>query len=89
MFHMLILFCLYWWSLTDQGLPLFYIVLIPSAAGSLLIVVSVVICCICWKCRKTAQTQEEDITDSALCKPKTRKTKSKTEAVYENVPKKR
>ncbi|XP_016113133.1 SLAM family member 5-like [Sinocyclocheilus grahami] len=58
----------------DQGLPLFYIVLIPSAAGSLLIVVSVVICCICRKCRKTAQTQEEDRTDSALCKPTTRKT---------------
>uniref|UniRef100_A0A672M2K9 Ig-like domain-containing protein n=1 Tax=Sinocyclocheilus grahami TaxID=75366 RepID=A0A672M2K9_SINGR len=29
--------------------------LIPSAAGSLLIVVSVVICCICRKCRKTGQ----------------------------------
>uniref|UniRef100_A0A8C1T4E7 Ig-like domain-containing protein n=1 Tax=Cyprinus carpio TaxID=7962 RepID=A0A8C1T4E7_CYPCA len=72
----------------DQGLPLFYIVLIPSAAGSLLIV-SVVICCICRKCRKTALTQEEDRTDSALCKPTTRKMKSKTDAVYENVPKKR
>ncbi|KAF4097253.1 hypothetical protein G5714_021261 [Onychostoma macrolepis] len=70
---------------SDQGLPLFYIVLIPSAAGSLLIVVSVVICCICRKCRKT----EEDRTDSALCKPTTRKTKPKTEAIYGNVSKKR
>ncbi|XP_052445351.1 CD48 antigen-like [Carassius gibelio] len=57
----------------DQGLPLFYTVLIPSAAGCLLIF-SVVICCICRKCRKTALTQEEDRTDSALCKPATRKT---------------
>ncbi|XP_058617571.1 SLAM family member 5-like [Onychostoma macrolepis] len=37
---------------SDQGLPLFYIVLI-SAAGSLLIVVLVVMCCICKKLRKT------------------------------------
>ncbi|XP_050957710.1 natural killer cell receptor 2B4-like [Labeo rohita] len=72
-----------------QGLPLFYIVLISAAAGSLLIVVSVAMCCICRKCRKTVQIQEEDRTDSSLCKPTTRKTKSKTEAVYENVPKKR
>ncbi|XP_016349639.1 natural killer cell receptor 2B4-like [Sinocyclocheilus anshuiensis] len=72
----------------DQGLPLFYIVLI-SAAGSLLIVVPVVMCCICKKHRKTVQTQEEDRTGSALCKPTTRKTKSKSDAVYENVPKKR
>uniref|UniRef100_A0A8C1E8D9 Ig-like domain-containing protein n=1 Tax=Cyprinus carpio carpio TaxID=630221 RepID=A0A8C1E8D9_CYPCA len=71
----------------DQGLPLFYIVLI-SAAGSLLIVASVVICSTCKKCRKTVQAEEEDRTDSALCKS-TRKTKSKTDAVYENVPKKR
>ncbi|XP_052445335.1 uncharacterized protein LOC127987079 [Carassius gibelio] len=55
-------------SVYDQGLPLFCIVVIPSAAGSLLIV-SVVICCICRKCRKTALTKEEDRTDSALCKP--------------------
>ncbi|XP_016409576.1 T-cell surface antigen CD2-like [Sinocyclocheilus rhinocerous] len=71
----------------DQGLHLFYIVLV-SAAGSLLIVVSVVMCCICRKCRKRAQTQEEDRIDSALCKPKTEKTKPKIEAVYGNVPKK-
>ncbi|XP_016309642.1 natural killer cell receptor 2B4-like [Sinocyclocheilus anshuiensis] len=70
----------------DQGLPLLYIVLI--AAGSLLIVAAVVICCICKKCRKTVETQEEDRTDSALCKATTRNTKSKTNAVYENVPKK-
>ncbi|KTG05462.1 hypothetical protein cypCar_00038298 [Cyprinus carpio] len=74
-------------SVYDQGLPLFYIVLI-SAAGSLLIVASVVICSTCKKCRKTVQAEEEDRTDSALCKS-TRKTKSKTDAVYENVPKKR
>ncbi|XP_016117172.1 SLAM family member 9-like [Sinocyclocheilus grahami] len=72
---------------SDQGLPLFYIVLI-SAAGSLLIVAAVVMCCICKKCRKTVQTHE-DRTGSALCKPTTRKTKSKSDAVYENVPKKR
>ncbi|XP_073699904.1 SLAM family member 5-like [Garra rufa] len=72
----------------DQGLPLFDIVLISVAAGSLLIVVSVVMCCICRKCRKTVKIQEEDRTDSALCKPTSRKKKSKTEAVYENVPKK-
>ncbi|XP_026106614.1 natural killer cell receptor 2B4-like [Carassius auratus] len=35
-------------------LPLLYVVLI-SAAGSLLIVAAVVMCCICRKCRKTAK----------------------------------
>ncbi|XP_051763439.1 SLAM family member 5-like isoform X2 [Ctenopharyngodon idella] len=72
----------------DQRLPL-YIVLISAAAaaGSLLIVV--VICCICRRCRKTVDTPEEDRTDSALCKPTTREKKSKTDAVYENFPKKR
>ncbi|XP_058624224.1 uncharacterized protein LOC131535521 isoform X2 [Onychostoma macrolepis] len=69
---------------SGQGL---YILLI-SAAGSLLIVAAVVMCCICKKCRKPVQTQEED-SDSALCKPKTQKKKSKSDAVYENVPKKR
>ncbi|XDV23552.1 hypothetical protein PO909_028085, partial [Leuciscus waleckii] len=59
------------------------------SAGSLMIVVIVGIFCICRKCRKTVQTQEEDRTDSALCKPTTRQKKSKTDAVYENVPKKR
>ncbi|XP_058615542.1 SLAM family member 5-like [Onychostoma macrolepis] len=73
----------------DQGLPLSYIVLISAAAGSLLIVVSVVMCCICKKHRKTVEIQEEDRTGSALCKPATRKTKSKAEHVYENIPKKR
>ncbi|XP_016366811.1 SLAM family member 5-like [Sinocyclocheilus rhinocerous] len=76
------------WPCADQGLPLLYIVLI-SAAGSLLIVAAVVMCCICKKHRKTVEIQEEDRTDSALCKPKTRKTKSNAEHVYENVPKKR
>ncbi|XP_073700510.1 T-cell surface antigen CD2-like [Garra rufa] len=37
----------------DQGLPLFYIVLISAAAGSLLIATVVKCCCICWKFRKT------------------------------------
>ncbi|KAF4097213.1 natural killer cell receptor 2B4-like [Onychostoma macrolepis] len=71
----------------DQGLPLFYTALI-SAAGSLIVAV-VVMCCICKKCRKTVETRNEDRTDSALCKPTTRKKKSKSDAVYENVPKKR
>ncbi|XP_077081529.1 uncharacterized protein LOC143735284 [Siphateles boraxobius] len=57
-----------------------------SAAGSLMIVVIIVIFCICKKCRKTVQTQEDDRTDSALSKPRTRKKKSKSDAVYENVP---
>ncbi|CAM4660378.1 unnamed protein product [Leuciscus chuanchicus] len=56
----------------DQGLPLLYIVLISSAAGSLMIVVIVVIFCFCKKCRQTVETQEEDRTDTALCKPTTR-----------------
>ncbi|XP_050950435.1 SLAM family member 5-like [Labeo rohita] len=72
----------------DQGLSLLYIVLI-SAAGSLLIVAAVMVCCICKKCRKTVQTQEEDRTHSALCKPTARKTKSKSDALYENIPKRR
>uniref|UniRef100_A0A8C1BER5 Ig-like domain-containing protein n=1 Tax=Cyprinus carpio carpio TaxID=630221 RepID=A0A8C1BER5_CYPCA len=71
----------------DQGPPLVYIVLL-SAAGSLLIVAAVLMYCICKKLTKTVQTQEEDITDSALCKPTTGKAKSKSNAVYENVPKK-
>ncbi|XP_058615579.1 SLAM family member 9-like isoform X2 [Onychostoma macrolepis] len=70
---------------SDQSLPLFYILLI-SAAGSLLIVAAVVMCC--RKCRKTVDTQEEDRMDAALCEPTTRKTKSKTDTVYENFPKK-
>ncbi|XP_048037416.1 SLAM family member 9-like, partial [Megalobrama amblycephala] len=74
-----------------QNLPLLYIVLISAAAaGSLLIVAAVVICCTCRRCRKKVQIQEEDETDSALCKPTTqKKKKSKTESVYENVPKRR
>ncbi|KAF4098072.1 hypothetical protein G5714_022080 [Onychostoma macrolepis] len=71
----------------NQILPLLYSVLI--AAGSLLIVAAVVMCCVCKKQRKTVQTQEEDRTDSASCKPTTRRTKSESDAVYENVPKKR
>uniref|UniRef100_A0A9J7Z5S9 Ig-like domain-containing protein n=1 Tax=Cyprinus carpio carpio TaxID=630221 RepID=A0A9J7Z5S9_CYPCA len=53
----------------DQGLTLFYIVLISAAAGSLLIVAAVVMCCIYWKCRKTVQTQVEDRSEPALFKP--------------------
>ncbi|CAM4660145.1 unnamed protein product [Leuciscus chuanchicus] len=49
------------------------IVLVSAAAGSLMIVTAVVIFCICKKGRKTVQTQEEDRTDSAVCKPTTRK----------------
>uniref|UniRef100_A0A9J7XVD1 Ig-like domain-containing protein n=1 Tax=Cyprinus carpio carpio TaxID=630221 RepID=A0A9J7XVD1_CYPCA len=75
-------------SVKERGLPLFYILIPAAAAGSLLIVAAVVMCCICKKCRKTVQNHEED-SDSALCKPKTHKKKSKSEAVYENVPKKR
>ncbi|XP_043079790.1 SLAM family member 5-like [Puntigrus tetrazona] len=39
-------------SITDQGVPLLYMI---SAAGSLLIVAAVVTCCICKKCRKKGQ----------------------------------
>ncbi|XP_051763349.1 hemicentin-1-like isoform X2 [Ctenopharyngodon idella] len=73
---------------TPSHPPVSLIVLISAAVGSLLIVAVVGIFCIYRKCRKTVQTQE-DRTDSALCKPTTRKKKSKTEAVYENVRKKR
>uniref|UniRef100_A0A8C1TU89 Ig-like domain-containing protein n=1 Tax=Cyprinus carpio TaxID=7962 RepID=A0A8C1TU89_CYPCA len=46
--------------ITDQGLPLLYIVLISAAAvGSLLIVAAVVIFCICKKCRKTGQYKKQ------------------------------
>ncbi|XP_067252649.1 SLAM family member 5-like isoform X2 [Chanodichthys erythropterus] len=68
----------------DQGLPLLYIVLI--SAGSLLIVAVVVMGYICRRCGKTVQTHRAA---SALCKPTTRTKKSKMEAVYGNVPKKR
>uniref|UniRef100_A0A8C1RB75 Ig-like domain-containing protein n=1 Tax=Cyprinus carpio TaxID=7962 RepID=A0A8C1RB75_CYPCA len=47
--------------LSDQSLPLFYILL--CAAGSLLIVTAVVLCC--RKCRKTVDIQEEDRMDAA------------------------
>ncbi|XP_059426031.1 uncharacterized protein LOC132160292 isoform X2 [Carassius carassius] len=56
-----------------------------SAAGSLLIVAAIVMCCICRKCRKTVKTLEEDKTDPL----KSQKPKSKADAVYQNVPKKR
>ncbi|XP_051763333.1 natural killer cell receptor 2B4-like isoform X2 [Ctenopharyngodon idella] len=66
----------------------FLIALISAAAGSLLFVAVFGIFCICRTYRETVQTQEEDKTDSAVCKPTTRKKKSKTEAVLENAPKK-
>ncbi|XP_058615581.1 uncharacterized protein LOC131529732 isoform X4 [Onychostoma macrolepis] len=37
----------------------------------------------------SVDTQEEDRMDAVLCEPTTRKTKSKMDTVYENVPKKR
>ncbi|XP_058615516.1 uncharacterized protein LOC131529701 isoform X2 [Onychostoma macrolepis] len=60
-------------DILDQSLPSFNMMLISAAtaAGSLLIVA--VTCLICKKCKKTVQTQEEDRTDSALCKPKSQK----------------
>ncbi|XDV23832.1 hypothetical protein PO909_028223 [Leuciscus waleckii] len=68
----------------------FLIVLTFAAAGSLMIVVAVVVIfCICRKCRKTVQTCEEDRNNAASCQQKTRKMKSKKEAVYANLPKKR
>ncbi|XP_050951429.1 uncharacterized protein LOC127154070 [Labeo rohita] len=76
-------------AVSPDSVSLIVVIFTAAAAGFLLIVVSVVTCCICKKCRKKVQTQEEDRADSALCKPKTQKTKSKTEAVYENIPKKR
>ncbi|XP_016355072.1 SLAM family member 5-like [Sinocyclocheilus anshuiensis] len=74
-----------------EGLPLFLIVLISAAASSFLLIVAAVIRIFwtCKKCRKNVQIQKEDRSDSALCKPKTRQKKSKEEALYENVPKKR
>uniref|UniRef100_A0A9J7Y6M0 Ig-like domain-containing protein n=1 Tax=Cyprinus carpio carpio TaxID=630221 RepID=A0A9J7Y6M0_CYPCA len=73
----------------DQSLPSLNMMLISAAAaaGSLLIVAAAVTYLICMKCKKTVQ--EEDRTDSALCKPKSQKVKSRKNAVYENVPKKR
>uniref|UniRef100_A0A9J7YFP9 Ig-like domain-containing protein n=1 Tax=Cyprinus carpio carpio TaxID=630221 RepID=A0A9J7YFP9_CYPCA len=73
---------------SDQGAPLVYTVVISAAAGSLLILATVVMCCICRKCGKTVRTQEEERTESALFKPTTRKKKLKEEPVYENLPKK-
>ncbi|XP_003201035.4 uncharacterized protein isoform X2 [Danio rerio] len=72
----------------DEEQYLFYLVLI-SAAGSVLIVVAVSMYYVCKKQRNTVMAQEEDRTHSALCKPSRREKKSQTEAVYENVRKKR
>ncbi|XP_050951086.1 SLAM family member 5-like isoform X2 [Labeo rohita] len=62
------------------------LIVLFSAAGSLLIVAAVVMCCFCRKFRKTVTLVplEEDRTDSS----KSQKTKSKADAVYQNVPKK-
>ncbi|XP_048041429.1 T-cell surface antigen CD2-like [Megalobrama amblycephala] len=74
-----------------DGLPLLPIVLISAAASGFLLILAAVIgiFCICRKQRKTVQRPKEDGTDSALRKPKTRQKKSKNDAVYENVPKKK
>ncbi|XP_073699666.1 SLAM family member 5-like [Garra rufa] len=64
------------------------LIVLVSAAGSLLIVAAVVMCCFCRTFRKTVtavKTPEEDRTDSS----KSRKPNSKADAVYQNVPKKR
>nr|XP_021325215.1 uncharacterized protein LOC100538170 isoform X1 [Danio rerio] len=57
----------------DEDLHLFNIVWICAAVGSLLILVSAVMCCISKKCRKTVHNCEEDQSDSTLCKEKSRK----------------
>ncbi|XP_058618032.1 SLAM family member 5-like [Onychostoma macrolepis] len=76
---------------TCAGLLLPNILVISAAASGFLLIVAAVIgiFCICKESRKTVQRQKEDRSDSALRKPKTRQKKSKEEAVYENVPKKR
>uniref|UniRef100_A0A8C1L1X6 Ig-like domain-containing protein n=1 Tax=Cyprinus carpio TaxID=7962 RepID=A0A8C1L1X6_CYPCA len=61
---------------SDQGLPLLYIVLISAAAGSLLIVAAVLWCCFCWKHKKIVMINDIYENDSALPKPKPRKTGS-------------
>ncbi|XP_059399722.1 natural killer cell receptor 2B4-like [Carassius carassius] len=68
----------------------FLIALISAAAaGSLLIIVAVVIYCICRNCKKAVQAQEKNKTDSALRKTPTTKLKLKKEPVYGNVTKTR
>ncbi|XP_056303252.1 uncharacterized protein LOC130215469 [Danio aesculapii] len=79
---------------TPSGLrlPLLHILLISTAAGLLLTAVVVRLNCICKKRQKRVNAPQlyvEYNTDSPQCKKTTRKTKSKMEAVYENVPKKR
>uniref|UniRef100_A0A8C1QLL8 Uncharacterized protein n=1 Tax=Cyprinus carpio TaxID=7962 RepID=A0A8C1QLL8_CYPCA len=64
------------------------LIMLISAAGSLLIVASVGIFFICKKCKKTVTSQEEDTIELEFYKPTIQNTKSKTEGVHENVPKK-
>ncbi|XP_056304481.1 uncharacterized protein LOC130216615 [Danio aesculapii] len=71
---------------SDQGPHLLYIVLV-IAAGFLLFTITVGICRIRRKSRKTDETGEETRSNVVLCKP-TQKMK-KPDAVYQNVPKKR
>ncbi|KAL1251682.1 hypothetical protein QQF64_019478, partial [Cirrhinus molitorella] len=74
-------------SITDQGIPLLYKVLI-SAAAVVSLLAAVGIFCICKKCRKNTETG----TDSVLHQhqsPTARKVKSKKEPVYGNVTQKR
>ncbi|CAM4660049.1 unnamed protein product [Leuciscus chuanchicus] len=74
---------------TSQPVSVIVLISAAAAAGSLMIVVAVVVIfCICRKCRKTVQTQEEDINNAASCQQKTQKMKSKKEHVYENFPQK-
>uniref|UniRef100_A0A8C1VP53 Ig-like domain-containing protein n=1 Tax=Cyprinus carpio TaxID=7962 RepID=A0A8C1VP53_CYPCA len=64
------------------------LIMLISAAGSLLIVASVGIFFIYKKCKKTVTSQEEDTIELEFYKPTIQNTKSKTEGVHENVPKK-
>ncbi|XP_043078716.1 T-cell surface antigen CD2-like [Puntigrus tetrazona] len=80
----------------DEGLPLLNVVLISAAAFGFLLIVLAVLCifCVCKKSRKTVivkavYRRKEERRDSELCKTKTKQKKSKKEAVYENVPKRR
>ncbi|XP_068072511.1 CD48 antigen isoform X1 [Danio rerio] len=73
----------------DEDLHWFYIVWMCAVVGSLMILVSAVMCCISKKRRKTVYNQEEDQSDSTSCKQKSQKTKSDMQAVYYNVPKRR
>ncbi|XP_050950443.1 SLAM family member 9-like [Labeo rohita] len=63
-----------------------YNIVLISAAGSLLIVAALVICCICRRPRETVQKQRSDTTNSAPCKSKTQKTDKNTYSCVINSP---